>query len=136
MLGPRLVGYASLTMNFLRLLPSLAIAATMLSAPALAQNTNQPPAPAASGAPAAPAHAHRISPIRVALGSLDLTDAQRTQIKNLHDQLKTARENGEPVSRADMLKQLNAILTPAQRTQFQAALEKAKAQQQQQAPTQ
>jgi hypothetical protein len=35
-----------------------------------------------------------------------------------------------------MLKQLNAILTPAQRTQFQAALEKAKAQQAQQAPTQ
>jgi len=135
MRAPRIVGYASLTMNFSRLLPSLAIAATMLCAPALAQNTNQPAAPAPSGAPA-PAHPHHISPIRVALGSLDLSDAQRAQLTTLRGQLKAARENGEPVSRADMLKQLNAILTPAQRTQFQAALEKAKAQQQQQAPAQ
>jgi Spy/CpxP family protein refolding chaperone len=123
-------------MNFSRLLPSLAIAAAMLCAPALAQNTNQPAAPAPSGAPAAPAHPHHLSPIRVALGSLDLSDAQRAQLNTLRGQLKAARENGEPVSRADMLKQLNAILTPAQRTQFQAALEKAKAQQQQEAPAQ
>jgi Spy/CpxP family protein refolding chaperone len=123
-------------MNFLRLLPPLVLAAGVLCTPALAQNTNQPPAPAPSGAPAAPPHPHHVSPIRVALGSLDLSDAQRAQINTLRGQFKAARENGQPVSRTDMLKQLNAILTPAQRTQLQAAIEKAKAQQQQQAPTQ
>jgi len=69
--------------------------------------------------------------MRVALRSLDLSDAQRQQLKGIYVQARTARQNGQPISRADLLKQINGVLTPAQRTQFQAALAKARAAQQQ-----
>jgi Spy/CpxP family protein refolding chaperone len=127
---PRELPYAVLTMNLIRLLPSLAVALALFSAPALAQSSNASPAPAASGEPAPPAHAHHMNAMRAALATLNLSDAQKAQIEKLHEQAKAARENGQPMSHADMLKQLNAILTPAQRTQLQAALDKAKAAQQ------
>jgi Spy/CpxP family protein refolding chaperone len=120
-------------MNIPRLLPALAVAAALLSAPALAQTTSASPAPAA--APAQPAMHHH-SPMRAALASLDLSDAQKAQLKSIYEQAKTARENGQPISHADLLKQINAVLTPDQRTQFQAALEKARAAQQQAQPQQ
>jgi Spy/CpxP family protein refolding chaperone len=128
---PRELPYAVLTMNLIRLLPSLAVALALFSAPALAQSSNASPAPAASAEPAPPAHAHHVNPMRTALATLDLSDAQKAQIQKLHEQAKAARVNGQPMSHAEMLKQLNAILTPAQRTQLQAALDKAKAAQQQ-----
>ncbi len=69
--------------------------------------------------------------MRVALETLDLSDAQKAQLKGVLAQARAARENGQPVSQADLLKQINGVLTPPQRTQFQAALDKARAAQQQ-----
>ncbi len=118
-------------MNFSRLLPSLAAAVVLLSAPALAQSANGTPAPAASGEPAPPPHAHHKNPVRAALETLDLSDAQKAQLKTVFTQARAARENGQPVAPADLFKQINGVLTPPQRTQFQAALDKARAAQQQ-----
>jgi len=69
--------------------------------------------------------------MRVALETLDLSDAQKAQLKGVLAQARAARESGQPVSQADLLKQINGVLTPPQRMQFQAALDKARAAQQQ-----
>jgi Spy/CpxP family protein refolding chaperone len=63
-----------------------------------------------------------------ALRTLNLTDAQKTQIKSAMQQTRTANENADPQTRKANLEQLrsqiNSVLTPDQRAQLQAELQK------------
>jgi len=107
----------------LRLLPTLAVALVALAVPALAQNANPPEAPPAQTAPAG-GHMHGL---RAAFAALNLTSDQQAQLAKIMAQAKEARENGQPIDRADLMKQINGVLTPAQRTQLQAEIEKQRA---------
>jgi Spy/CpxP family protein refolding chaperone len=112
-----------------RLVAAVSVAA-LLGAPfaAFAQ-----PAPVAVPSPgaAAPAqrHHHR-SPYMHALRSLNLSDAQRQQITTLTQSARSAPRTTDPaVRRANMEKlraQIDAVLTPAQRTQLQTELKNAR----------
>lgn len=54
---------------------------------------------------------------------LNLTDAQKTQIQNLMTQFRAAHPKGSPpdaTARQALRDQINAVLTPAQRSQLQA----------------
>jgi Spy/CpxP family protein refolding chaperone len=112
-----------------RFVATLSVAA-VLAAPLAA--FAQPAAPAVpSPGAAAPTHKHHRSPYMAALRSLDLTDAQRTQISDTMKAARAAGKTADPATRrANFEKtraQIDAILTPAQRTQLQAALKNAPA---------
>jgi Spy/CpxP family protein refolding chaperone len=112
---PRFLGTAAL-------LASLAVPVT-----ALAQ---QGPAPAtATFAPGARAHHGRHGGgLRKALQSLNLTPAQRTQIDQAFAQTRQANQNPDKATRKANRRQLrsriDAILTPAQRAQLKAAMQR------------
>jgi Spy/CpxP family protein refolding chaperone len=61
-----------------------------------------------------------------ALRSLNLSDAQKQQIRGFARATRTADQNADPATkRANMQKlraQIDGVLTPDQRTQLQAAL--------------
>ena len=63
-----------------------------------------------------------------ALRSLNLSDAQRAQIRDTVRQTRTANQNADPQTRRSnmqaMRQQVEAILTPAQRAQFHAAMQR------------
>ncbi|HMD03586.1 MAG TPA: hypothetical protein VKG44_11535, partial [Candidatus Baltobacteraceae bacterium] len=78
------------------------------------------PAPAASSAPA-PAgcrHAHRHGHIHAALRALNLSAEQKQQLRTTLQTARAQRASGQPLSRTDLRKQIDGILTSAQRTQF------------------
>ena len=106
-------------------------AALVFPAAALAQQA--PPAPGAplpSGAPGQPGmhHGrHQHGGFRAALRGLNLSAAQNAQIQQILAQAHGQNRNADPATRkANREKvhaQIEAVLTPAQRTQFQAALQ-------------
>ena len=104
-------------------LASLAVPVT-----ALAQQT--PPPAAATFAPGARAHhGHRHGGgMRKALQSLNLSAAQRTQIDQAFAQTRQANQNADQATRKANRRQLrsriDAILTPAQRAELKAALQR------------
>lgn len=112
-----------------RLAAALLAAAVALPISALAQ-----PAPAAPPAGVAPTlpngqHAHRGSRYMRAMRTLDLSDAQKQQIRSI---MQNARQSNQNVTdpaqrRANMEKvhaQIEAVLTPQQRTQLRDELAK------------
>jgi Spy/CpxP family protein refolding chaperone len=81
------------------------------------------PAPAAS----APARHHHGNAYMRALRSVDLTDAQRTQIRTLMTNARTNMQStSDPAARKanfqHLREQIEAVLTPAQRTKLQQTL--------------
>ena len=94
---------------------------------ALAQ---QAPAPAAATfAPGARAHhGHRHGGLREALRSLNLSSSQQTQIDQAFAQTRQANGNADQTTRKANRRQLRtrieAILTPAQRAQLKATLQR------------
>ncbi len=112
-------------MSPIRFITAAAVAASLaLPLAAAAQQAPPPPAAPAAGAPA-PHHGARYMH---ALRTLNLTDAQKTQIKSAMQQTRTANENADPQTRKANLEQLrsqiNSVLTPDQRAQLQAELQK------------
>lgn len=115
-----------------RLIAAAALAAA-LAAPAAAFAQTPPPA-----APAA--HRHHHNPMRTALRQLNLSPAQQSQLDGVFAQAKQMREanrNADPAARKanrDAFRaKIDAILTPAQRTQFHASLAQMRAQHKQHA---
>jgi Spy/CpxP family protein refolding chaperone len=108
------------------------VAALVLPGAAFAQTPAPlPPAPGAAvpGQPGQPGrHRHRHGGLRAALQSLNLTDAQKSQIQQLISQNREANRNADPATRKAnrqaLRAKIEAILTPAQRTQLQAALKR------------
>ncbi len=77
--------------------------------------------------------------MRAALGKLNLSPAQRSQLAGVFANARTQREanrNADPATRKANMQafrsQIDGILTPAQRAQFQAALQQERAQRRQQ----
>jgi Spy/CpxP family protein refolding chaperone len=103
-------------------------AALVLPAAAFAQTPAPlPPAPGAAvpGQPGRHGH-HHGGGLRAALRGLNLTPAQSSQIQTLIAQTREANRNADPATRKAnrqaLRAKVEAILTPAQRTQLQAAL--------------
>ena len=115
-----------------RLAAAVLGAALSVPAAALAQQT---PSPAAT-APAYPAAGvsagqhHRRNRFRAALRGLNLSPAQRQQIDQAFARTKAANRNADRTTRRANVQKLRAdveaILTPAQRTQLQAELRKSR----------
>jgi Spy/CpxP family protein refolding chaperone len=100
-----------------------------LAVPATALAQQAPPPAAATFTPGARAqHGHRHGGFRKALRSLNLTPAQQTQIDQAFAQTRQANQNADKTARKANRKQLRsrieAILTPAQRAQLKAALQR------------
>jgi Spy/CpxP family protein refolding chaperone len=107
---------------------SLAVA-FVLPAAAFAQTA---PAPLASPMPGMHGHhGHHGSAYMRALHALNLSDAQKAQIKTAMQQSHQAGQNADPATRkADREKlraQIDGILTPDQRTQLHTAMQQQRA---------
>lgn len=106
-----------------RLLAAAAfVTATAVGVPAFAQIAPAP-APAASGAP----HArHHGSPFIRALRGLDLSDAQKSQIRTLMQNARSANQNADQATKranaAKLRTDIENVLTPDQRTKLQQSL--------------
>jgi periplasmic protein CpxP/Spy len=115
-------------LSILRFLGAAALAAALV-VPVAALAQQAPPAPAAPGAPGQPGmgrHGHR-GGFRHALESLNLSAAQKTQIQQILAQARGQNRNADPATRKanreKLRSQIEAVLTPAQRTQFQTVLQ-------------
>lgn len=103
------------------------VSALAVPSVALAQSP-APGAPAPVASPAAGHHQHgHHSRYMRALQSLNLSDAQKQQIKAAFQQSRQANQNADPATRKanreKLRTQINGILTPAQRTQLQTTLQ-------------
>ena len=87
---------------------------------AVAQNAPPTPGPAASGA--APSHHHHRGHLGRALRSLDLSDAQKAQIRTIMSNARQAQENGAPPTHQQIVQHIEGVLTPDQRSNFEAAM--------------
>jgi Spy/CpxP family protein refolding chaperone len=87
----------------------------------------QPPAPTQSAAPHH--HGHHGGMMR-AMRNLNLSDQQRTQIRQIVSQYRAAHPKGsprDPQAAKAMRQQVMNVLTPAQRTQFQQNVQQMRA---------
>ena len=105
--------------------------AAILASPLAASAQPAPAAPPANAAsPAAHKHHHR-SAYMSSLRKLDLTDAQRQQIRGIMQTAHKTPKTTDPATRRANAKQLrtqiDAVLTPAQRTQLKASMQAARA---------
>jgi Spy/CpxP family protein refolding chaperone len=106
-----------------------AVLAASLAAPVAAFAQQSPPVPVtAPGQPGA-RHGHH-NGFRTALRGLNLSASQKTQIDQIFAQARGQNRNADPAARKanreKLRAQVEAILTPAQRTQLQAALQQAR----------
>ncbi len=112
---------------------TLALLALTLGLPAVASAQTAPAAPGAPPAASAPANTapgsvprHHHNRYMRAVRSLNLSDAQKQQIRGFVQAMRTANQNADPVTKRANAKQLRAqidgVLTPDQRTQLRAAL--------------
>ncbi len=81
--------------------------------PAASRNANGPAGPQAGRYP---------SRMRMAIRSLGLSPDQRMQIKAMMRGFHQSRLAGSPVPRRQMIAQIERVLTPAQRRQFEARI--------------
>jgi Spy/CpxP family protein refolding chaperone len=129
--------HASATTQELTALSSLrflaaAVLAASLTAPVAAFAQQSPPA-AVPGQPGAH-HGRHHNAFRTALRGLNLNAAQKSQIDQVFAQARGQNRGADPATRkanrAKLRSQVEAILTPAQRTQLRAALQQARRQHQ------
>lgn len=109
----------------LTLIPAAFAAAVLIPAGAFAQQTADP-APAASAAPGQwGGHRHHAGFMR-AMRGLNLTDQQKTQIKQLVQQFRQAHPRGsqpDPEARKQLRQQILGVLTPAQQAQLKTNMQ-------------
>jgi Spy/CpxP family protein refolding chaperone len=105
-------------------LPLLALGLSAGSAGAFAQTAPQAPAaaPAAGTSPdmAAP-HRHK-NKMMAALRELNLSEDQKAKIKGFMTSFRDARDSATPETRKQLRDQIEGVLTPDQRTQFDAQM--------------
>jgi len=85
-------------------------------------NASGPNAPAGQ-APGAPRRGNRV---RAMLRDLNLSPDQRGQIRAMFQQFRAARNTATPITRKALLARIEGVLTPEQRTRFQARLQRAR----------
>lgn len=104
-------------------LAATALVTALCGASAAAQAQAAPALSPASAPSAAPfAHKHHRSRLARALRSLDLSSAERAQIRTILGNARQAKQSGTPLPHRQVLSQIEGVLTPAQRTAFEAAL--------------
>jgi len=107
-----------------RMIPILALAATISAPLAAAAQTSSSPVPSASAAPLTGHHRHHHQSFARALRSLNLSDAQKQQIATFRSQEQQANQHADAGTRranaATMRAQIMGVLTPDQRAQLQA----------------
>ncbi|MFN2460318.1 MAG: hypothetical protein ABR591_06495 [Candidatus Velthaea sp.] len=112
-------------MRFSRLISAAALA-SLCVLPVAAGAQPAPQAPQNGAAPAGARH-HR-SAFMHALRTLNLSPQQKDQIKSLVQQSRSANQNADPsarrANREKLHADINGVLTPAQRTQLQAEIER------------
>jgi Spy/CpxP family protein refolding chaperone len=82
-----------------------------------------PPGAAAAPQNAAPGAAQRRRPrLRMVLRQLDLTPAQSGQIRSIVQSFRASRSSATPMTRRQMLGQIEGVLTPGQRGRFEAGM--------------
>ncbi len=94
------------------------VAASAQSAPTPAPGYGQPPGPGG----------HRRSPMDRAMEGLDLSPAQLSQIQAAKSKFKEMRHTATPETRRELMSDVEAALTPVQRTQFEGNLKAIRAQ--------
>lgn len=114
-----------------RFVTALGIAA-ILASPLAASAQPAPAAPPVNAAsPAAHKHHHHRSAYMSSLRKLNLSDAQRQQIRGIMQTAHNAPKTTDPAARRANAKQvraqIDAVLTPAQRTQLKASMDAARA---------
>lgn len=111
-------------MSIIRFAGSLALAAALVC-PLAASAQTPSPAPIAPGM-SGTHRKHHANRFRAALRSLNLSAAQQTQIDQIFAQARGQNRNADPATRKanrqKLRAQIEAVLTPAQRAQLQAAL--------------
>lgn len=112
------------------LIPAALAGAIIVPVGVLAQRSAAPSAP--QGAPSTQQwgreHHHGMMSM---MRELNLTDAQKTQIRQIVTEFRNSHTPGErpdPQSRAQMRDKIMNVLTPQQRAQFQAKMEQMRAQ--------
>lgn len=119
-------------MSPIRFLTAAALA-TAFAVPtaALAQNTPQALPPGATQGVTSPAHSHHghhHGRYLHALRALNLSDAQRTQIRDAVRQTRQANQNADPQTRRAneqaLHQHVDALLTPDQRTRLHGMLQR------------
>lgn len=110
-------------------LPALfaALLGTGIGAYAQTAPTAAPPAistPVPGSNPAMRAHERRGSRMMRTLQALGLSDSQKAQIKAARQSYRTSRNSATPETKAQLRTQIENTLTPAQRTQFEAAMQR------------
>ncbi|HZO94120.1 MAG TPA: hypothetical protein VFB22_10115 [Candidatus Baltobacteraceae bacterium] len=115
-----------------RFLTSIALAATLaVPVAACAQQAPPPAASAQDAAPGAHHHHHRFNPMRAALAKLNLSDAQKHQIRDAMKQSREANRNADDATRKanreKLRGEIDAILSPDQRTQLRSELQQMRA---------
>ncbi len=108
-------------------LPILAGALFASTAGAFAQTAPAAPAAAAPAASAAPQtwpahHHHHKNRMLSALRQLNLSDDQKSKIKGFMTAFRDSRSSTTPETRAQLRGQIEGVLTPEQRTQFEAQM--------------
>ncbi|MBD5656047.1 MAG: hypothetical protein IAI50_12845 [Candidatus Eremiobacteraeota bacterium] len=121
-------------------LPALAAALLGLPVAAFAQSAAPPAGPGApyatgpSSAQQGPAgqqgrHRHRRrGPVQRALKGLALSPAQRAKIHGFMRAYRTAQTSGRPMTRGQMIAQIEGVLGPQERSRFEARLHHAQRQ--------
>ncbi len=104
----------------LLVLPLLAAGLIAGSAGAFAQTA--PSSADASAAPATGAHHHHKNKMMSALRELNLSDDQKAKIKGYMTSYRDARSSATPETREALRGQIEGVLTPDQRAQFEARL--------------
>jgi Spy/CpxP family protein refolding chaperone len=96
---------------------SVAAGAQTYPLPTAPPGANAAPA-AAPGAAQHPARRR----FRAVLRQLGLSPAQRTQIRSMIVSFRASRGTASPMTRRQLLTQIEGVLTPEQRSQFDAAM--------------
>ncbi len=119
-------------MSAVRIVPALAFLALLAGPLAAGAQTPPPPGPADSSAPAMTAphhHRHRHhDAFASALRTVTLTPNQQQQIAGFRDQTKKANAGADPDTRKaneqKLHDQIMGVLTPAQKTQVTAVMQR------------
>jgi Spy/CpxP family protein refolding chaperone len=90
------------------------------SVSACAQSDNAPADAAPSG--------HRMNIMERAMQGITLTPSEQTQIQTAEQKFRDSRKTATPETRADLKADIEAALTPAQRTQFDGNIKTIRAQ--------
>jgi Spy/CpxP family protein refolding chaperone len=110
-----------------------AVLAASLTVPVAAFAQQAPSVPAGAAPVTAPGqHGRHHNAFRSALRGLNLSASQKTQIDQIFAQARGQNKGADPATRKanreKLRAQVEAVLTPAQRTQLQTALQQARRQ--------